>query len=328
MKFQNFIGNEKVKQQLSFLRESDRLPHAIVIEGDAGIGKRTLAKEIALNMMCRAEDKPCYSCPQCSKVQKGIHPDIYEYSASGGPRSFHVDVIRDIREDVFMSPNEADYKIYILGNCQGMSDSAQNAILKILEEPPEYAMFILTTNTKSALLETVLSRSVVITLEGVDAKDGADYITSHMEDVDFDTAISAVSAWNGNLGKAIESLGDGKLSEITKCANDVCNALISSDEYNLVELFMKNFSRDNAGLIMLMSFLKTVFRDAMLYSDSSDMMSGQRESAKLLASRLNKQKLMRLVTTTDNIRNLAERNGNNAILITKVCYDLRRAIGR
>lgn len=328
MNFLNFIGNEKVKQQLSFLQESNRLPHAIVIEGDVGLGKRTLAKDIALNLMCRGDEKPCMACPQCSKVSKGIHPDVYEYSASGGPRSFHVDVVRDVKEDVFMSPNEADYKIYILGNCQGMSDSAQNAILKILEEPPAYALFILTTTTKSALLETVLSRSVVITLEGVDVKDGADYITSHMEDVDADSAISAVSAWNGNLGKAIESLGDGKLSEITKCANAICNALVANDEYELLELFMRNFYRDNASLIMLLSFLKTVFRDAMLFNDGSDLMSGQRDSARLLASRLNKAKLMSLVKATDNIRILAEKNGNNAILITKVCYDFRRAISR
>lgn len=328
MKFIDFVGNEKIKQQLSYLHESGRLPHAIVIEGDTGLGKRTLARELALNLLCRGDDKPCRECPQCSKVLKGIHPDVYEYSASGGARSFHVDVVRDVKDDVFMSPNEADYKVYILGNCQGMSDSAQNAILKILEEPPEYALFILTTTTKSALLETVLSRSVVITLEGVDAKAGADYICSKNEEIDFDSALSAVSAWGGNIGKAIESLGDGKLSEITRCANEVCSALISQDEYELVEIFMKNFYRDNASLIMLLTFLKTVFRDAMLYTDGQDLMSGQGDSAKMLASRLNKERLLRLITTTDNIRLLAERNGNNAILITKICYDLRRAIGR
>ena len=117
MRFEAFVGNEKIKEQLSFLEASGRLPHAIVIEGDEGIGKRTLAREIALNLMCRAEDRPCRSCPQCSKVLKGIHPDIYEYSATGGARSFHVDTVRDVIENAYVQPNEADYKIYILGNC-------------------------------------------------------------------------------------------------------------------------------------------------------------------------------------------------------------------
>lgn len=328
MKFTDFVGNEKIKEQLTFLHESGRLPHAIVIEGEAGLGKRTLAREIALNLFCRSDAKPCRECPQCSKVIKGIHPDVYEYSASGGPRSFHVDVIRDVKDDVFIQPNEADYKVYILGNCQGMSDSAQNAILKILEEPPAYALFILTTTTKSALLETVLSRSVVLTLEGVDARSGADYIHSNDDTVSYDDALNAVTAWGGNIGKAIESLGDGKLSEITRCANDVCNALVSQDEYDLVEIFLTRFYRDNQSLIMLLSFLKTVFRDALMYGANIDMMSGQSDSAKLLASRLNKEKLLRLITAVDDIRMLAERNGNNAILITKICYELRRAIGR
>ena len=79
MKFINFKGNEKIKEQLSFLAEAKRLPHAIILEGEAGLGKRTLAREIALNLFCRGEgEKPCLKCAQCSKVTKGIHPDIYE----------------------------------------------------------------------------------------------------------------------------------------------------------------------------------------------------------------------------------------------------------
>ena len=190
MKFTDFVGNEKIKQQLSFLQASGRLPHAFVIEGEQGMGKRTLAREIALNLFCRGEDKPCRQCPQCSKVLKNIHPDIYEYSATGGARSFHVDVVRDVKDNVYVSPNEADYKIYILGNCQCMNESAQNALLKVLEEPPEYAVFFLTVDNKSALLETVLSRSTVISVEGVSANIGADYICSHNPDIDYEAFAS------------------------------------------------------------------------------------------------------------------------------------------
>ena len=74
MKFVNFVGNERVKEQLTYLKESGRLPHAFVIEGEEGLGKRTLAKEIVLNLFCKADEKPCFNCPQCSKVLKGVHP--------------------------------------------------------------------------------------------------------------------------------------------------------------------------------------------------------------------------------------------------------------
>ena len=327
MKFSDFIGNNKIKEQLTFLQMAGRLPHAIIIEGDEGLGKRTLAKEIALNLFCRGEDKPCRSCAQCSKVMKSIHPDIYEYSAPGTPRSFHIETVRDVRDDICIQPNEAEYKIYILGNCQCMGVEAQNAILKILEEPPSYAIFILTTTTKSALLETVLSRSVVISLEGVDAKQGADYICKKDENIDYNDALSAMNVWNGNIGKAIQSLSDGKLSRISTISNDICNALLSENEYDLL-IACSVFEKDRETLINVLFHIKTVFRDALLYSEKSDVLSGNAEMARKLSIRLNRDKLLRLLQVCDNIRICASRNGNNAILITKLCYDLRRAQNR
>lgn len=327
MNFEDFVGNEKVKEQLSFLQASGRLPHAIVIEGDEGLGKRTFAHEIALNLLCKGENKPCRNCPQCSKVLKGVHPDIYEYSATGGARSFHVDVVRDVKENVYMQPNEADYKIYILGNCQCMNESAQNALLKVLEEPPKYAMFILTVTNKSALLETVLSRSVVLTLEGVNEVQGARYICSKDENADYDEALKACAVWGGNIGKAIESLGDSKLSKISGIAVDVCNALASNDEYSLLKV-CSVFDKDRETLVSSLTLLKTVFRDALVYSNNSDVLSGQRETVAKLATDFSKKKLMNLISACENLLDLTLKNGNNAILITKVCYDFRRAIGR
>lgn len=327
MRFEAFVGNEKIKEQLSFLEASGRLSHAIVIEGDEGIGKRTLAREIALNLMCRAEDRPCRSCPQCSKVLKGIHPDIYEYSATGGARSFHVDTVRDVIENAYVQPNEADYKIYILGNCHCMNENAQNALLKILEEPPKYVMFILTVNNKSALLETVLSRSVVLTLEGVNEAVGARYICSMDDSVDYDDALRACSVWGGNIGKAIESLGDSKLSRISGIAVDVCNALTDDNEYSLLKV-CSVFDRDRETLISTLTLLKAVFRDAMVYSKDFDSMSGQRVIAAELAQSFSKKKLMNLINACEALLDLALKNGNNAILITKTCYEFRRAIGR
>lgn len=167
MKLTNFIGNEKVVDSLSKLFEGGRFPHALIIEGEDGIGKKTLARDLACTLVCRGDDKPCGECTQCKKAIAGIHPDISEYIPAGGVNSFHVDTVRNIINDAYIQPNEADYKIYILANAHCMNQNAQNALLKILEEPPKYVVFILTTNSKSALLSTVLSRSVCVTLEGV-----------------------------------------------------------------------------------------------------------------------------------------------------------------
>lgn len=327
MNFKDFIGNNKIKEQLSVLNASGRLPHAIILEGEEGIGKKTLAREIALNLFCRGgEEIPCRKCPQCSKVMKQIHPDIYEYSAPGTPKSFSIKTVREIRDDVIVRPNEADYKIYILGNCQSMTTEAQNALLKVLEEPPSYVIFILTVTTKSAMLETILSRCVVISLEGVDAKLGADYICERDESVDYNDAYNAMSVWNGNIGKAIESLSDGKLSKISSVSNEICEALLNENEYSLL-IACSVFQNDRATMLNSLSHLKTIFRDAMLFG-TTEVLSGNEQMAKQLSMRLNKAKLLRLIDTCDELRSLAQNNGNNAILITKICYQLKRAIGR
>lgn len=327
MRFTDFVGNEKIKQQLSFLEASGRLPHAFVIEGEQGMGKRTLAREIALNLFCRGEDKPCRQCSQCSKVLKNIHPDIYEYSATGGARSFHVDVVRDVKDNVYVSPNEANYKIYILGNCQCMNESAQNALLKVLEEPPEYAVFFLTVDNKSALLETVLSRSTVITVEGVSANIGADYICSKNPDIDYDDALRACTVWGGNIGKAVESLTDSKLARINSIACDICQALTDNNEYSLL-CACSVFEKDRETLAASLVLLKTIFRDALVFCDGSDVLSGNYEIAKDFSTKFSKRKIMNLIYASENLYRLTVSNANNGVLITKLCYDFRRAIGR
>ena len=327
MKLTNFIGNEKVIDRLSKLLESGRFPHALIIEGEEGIGKKTLAKDIACALVCRGNDKPCGECSQCKKAIGAIHPDISEYIPAGTANSFHVDTVRNIINDAYIQPNEADYKIYILANAHCMNQNAQNALLKILEEPPKYVVFILTTNSKSALLSTVLSRSVCVSLEGVDIERAANYITSRCENVDYNTAKKTVETFNGNIGKAIDSLQDSKTSELVDVCNKICKALTTSNEYEMMTL-CSVFQKDRQGVVFACDLLKSIFRDALFAGESSEHISGQEESATLLKSSLSRQSLIKLINTCDELKLTALSNANNALLITKFCYLLNRAIGR
>ena len=327
MKLTNFIGNEKVIDRLSKLMESGRFPHALIIEGEEGIGKKTLAKDIACALVCRGNDKPCGECSQCKKAIGAIHPDISEYIPAGTANSFHVDTVRNIINDAYVQPNEADYKIYILANAHCMNQNAQNALLKILEEPPKYVVFILTTNSKSALLSTVLSRSVCVSLEGVDIARAANYITSHCENDDYNTAKKTVETFNGNIGKAIDSLQDSKTSELVDVCNKICKALTTSNEYEMMTL-CSVFQKDRQGVVFACDLLKSIFRDALFAGESSEHISGQEESAALLKSSLSRQSLIKLINTCDELKSTALSNANNALLITKFCYSLNRAIGR
>ncbi len=325
MNFKYFLGNEKIKEQLSFLLSSSHFPHAIILEGEDGLGKRTLARELAAYLVCRSEgEKPCYECAQCIKAQKGVHPDIFEHSAAGGARSFHVEVIRDVIKDVYMSPNEAEYKIYILGNAHCMSESAQNALLKVLEEPPAYAVFILTAASKSMLLETVLSRAVTISLSGVDAKLGAELITQNNPDIDFNSAYEAVSAFGGNIGKAAESLEGGKMERITQLVNSVVQALFADSEYEMLKA-VSELGTQRREISVVLNLLKTVFRDALT---QMDVLSGQADIVQQLSQGFTKARLMALCEAAQSLIDMADKNANSALLATRISYELMRAAGR
>lgn len=329
MYFKKFLGNEKVKEQLSYLLSAGRLPHAIILEGEEGIGKKTLAMEIATALVCRSSgEKPCYSCPQCNKAEKGYHPDIMMCGPEDGKKFISVGTVRDIINNAYIAPLESDYKIYIIDKAHCMNESAQNAILKVLEEPPSYVVFILTVEARSMLLETVLSRAVVLSVEGVSDTIGADYITANC-DVDYSIASDAVTAFKGNIGKAMASIAGGEMQRLFELVNSVGTALMADNEYELLKV-LGTFSKEKSkiGLTSVLSMLKTVFRDALVYNKTGECVSGRKELAVALRNRYTDEKLFALYNETESIIDMADKNANNALLLTKICSGLRKASGR
>lgn len=327
MKNFDFAGNMVVLERLGALFDSGRFPHALIIEGEQGLGKRTLAKQLASMLECRDDNKPCRVCTQCKKVLKGIHPDVFEYSSEGGSSVFKVEIVRKVIADAYMQPNEGKYKIYILGNSDCMNASAQNALLKILEEPPKYVIFIITVSNKSKMLETVLSRSVAVTLDGVDINDAAHYILSHYDGFEEKQVRELLSSLNGNIGKTLDALEQGKNNELVNLCNDVCTALVSDNEYELLKC-CSAFRKDRQAIVFSMELLKNIFRDALVGAKKSDMLSGNSDTVLLISQKLTKQNLIDLIDICDKLKEAALMNANNQLLITKICYSLRTAIGR
>lgn len=160
----NKRANEAI---LSMLREG-RLPHALLLEGPDGSGKTDCARAIAAAALCEADDRaarPCGVCRHCIKVDKDIHPDFVTIDGAGGSRSFHIDAIRALRGQASLAPNEGRCRVYLLTHCQNMTVQAQNALLKLLEEPPAQAVIILTCLNRHLMLPTIQSRVVSLGLE-------------------------------------------------------------------------------------------------------------------------------------------------------------------
>lgn len=144
--------------------KNNRVPHGVVLECNQPQMLQRYVLMLSRWAVCRAESNPCGNCAQCHKAENGIHPDIYTAQLSGKSEVVNVDEIRKICNDAYVKPNEADIKVYIIPNADKMQQQAQNAFLKILEEPPQNILFILCCDSAQQLLGTIRSRVTIYNL--------------------------------------------------------------------------------------------------------------------------------------------------------------------
>ena len=153
---------------ISDLRKG-RLSHAILLDGGTQADRLALAQYAAKALVCSGAEQPCGVCSHCRKADANAHPDIFVFSGGASVGSFKVDTVREIRSMASVMPNEAARKVFILENAESMAAGAQNALLKVLEEPPRFVTFVLTCASELQLLETIRSRVSVYSL-----RDGGD----------------------------------------------------------------------------------------------------------------------------------------------------------
>lgn len=151
--------NSTLERAVRRAAEQGRLSHAIVLSGDGGL--TDAARFIAAAHVCEGTDRPCLRCRHCRKVLEGIHPDV-SVIRDTEHRELTVDAVRALRQDVYIRPNEAARKVYIIADSRQLNERDQNVLLKIVEEGPPYAAFIFCTDSPAALLETVRSRCVLL----------------------------------------------------------------------------------------------------------------------------------------------------------------------
>ena len=162
MGFRRLLGNDQLKQNLKNALHSGHISHFYLISGSTGSGRHTLARLLAAAILCQEQAKPCLRCSICRKVMANTHPDFITVN-DPTHKAIPVDMIRDMRDDLFIRPNEAMHKIYMID--QELRVEGQNALLKVLEEPPKYGVFILITDNPENLLPTVRSRGTPLQLQ-------------------------------------------------------------------------------------------------------------------------------------------------------------------
>ena len=165
MEFPGFLGNDRLKANLSAAVDRQRKPTFYLISGPEGAGKKTLARLLSAALLCRdPARRPCGQCPQCRKAMSGQHPDVITVD-DPEKKNRAGEAVRQARDELFIRPNEGRRKILYIPRAQELSPAGQNALLKVLEEPPEYAVFLLLSDSPSRLLPTVRSRCVLLPLQ-------------------------------------------------------------------------------------------------------------------------------------------------------------------
>ncbi len=327
MQFERFVGNEQAKALLSAAIDSGRLPHAILIEGPAGSGKRMLARLIAKAAVCTASDKPCGVCAQCLKAQTG-HADITVLQGDGSAKSLSVATIRELREQAAVVPNEAAHKVAIIADADCMNVQAQNALLKILEEPPSYMVFILTAKSRTAFLPTVQSRCVCVSVLGVTEHEALPVLRDKLPDLSERDLIDRIRLFSGCIGAVIDSASEDGFGKTIEQIKAVSAAVLAPQELVLMKATAP-LEKDKPLTDAVLSGVRLVLRDAItLAAGGTATISVAPDTAKTLATALTDRQLLACTAVITELMDARSRNMNQALLITLLCARLRAAAGR
>lgn len=237
-----------VNKAYSPVFNADRLLHSyVVISGSIQL-RTAFADTLAAAMICGEKgDVPCGVCKNCKKAVKGLHPDIIRVSAPEGKKEIPVDTVRAIKAESVIMPNEADSKVFIIESADMMNPSAQNALLKILEEPPRHVRFILTAETPSLLLDTVRSRCAEIRLSSADTETDEEAASVAS---DFLIAVKEGDLALAQFAYSLEKLDKAIFSAFIREAKKKAVGLLKDGNISPAELFCITETLDDAAVYL------------------------------------------------------------------------------
>ena len=266
--FGQIIGHESIIQHLQNAIASHKVSHAYILHGEEGMGKKLLASTFAKTLQCEEGGIiSCNRCKSCMQVASGNHPDILRVTHE--KYSIGVEDIRlQLNADIQVKPYSSPYKIYIIEDADKLTEQAQNALLKTIEEPPEYAITILLVSNISVILPTILSRCVLLNLKPVDKQTIKEFLMESHQVPDYMAEVAAAFS-GGNVGKAIKYASS---EEFEKMKSDVLNILKFIDGMELYELIssLKLLTANKNNIDDYIDLMVLWYRDVLMFKATMD----------------------------------------------------------
>ena len=322
-------GNQQLIDTLERMASSGRTAHSLIICGDRGSGRKLIARYYARALMCESpvNGKPCGVCSVCRNIDKDIHPDVIFPKKTGKLGNYSVDTAREVIADAYIKPNNSSgCKVYIFADCRNVDDRTQNTLLKLIEEPPEYAYFIFTCGSKSEFLSTIISRCVCFTTSPCTEEEAAEALAE--SGFGQQEIRSAVNCFHGNIGMCESYINDEELRKRVDLTKSLADSIIRKDEYALsVGLFSAGRERDDVRETL--SMLDMLARDAAVLAKdgNAETIGCFREGAVALSGSLTAYQAAKLHSCIETAWKAVGRNVSIPLALTALGAEIMEIVG-
>ncbi len=268
--FKDIIGQEHIKEYLQNAISQKKIAHAYIIQGERFSGKEFITKVFAAALQCEKQGtEPCGECRSCRQVQSGNQPDII-YVRHERPNSIGVEDVRSqVNSDIAIMPYSSPYKIYIINEGEMLTDQAQNALLKTLEEPPAYAVLIILTTNLEALLPTILSRCVVLHMKPVQDGLVKEYLKKELMIPDYKADICVAFA-RGNIGRAKQLASSEDFENIRNEALSLVKNIRNMELHEVMAAVRKIGEYHQMNINEYLDVISIWYRDVLLFKATND----------------------------------------------------------
>ncbi|GMQ65180.1 DNA polymerase III subunit [Vallitalea maricola] len=316
--FDEIVGHNEIIKHLQSAIKTNKISHAYIIDGEKGIGKKLIANTFAKTLQCQKKGiSPCDECISCRTFDSLNNPDVI-YVEQTKKTGIGVDDIREqINQDINIKPYQHSYKIYIVDNADTMTEQAQNALLKTIEEPPSYVVILLLSNNINKFLITILSRCVVLKLKPIMPDKVMNYVIEELEISDYRSELITSFA-QGIIGKAKELASSTEFFDMRESMIKIVDSIINGDDYQLLEVSQK-FEDYKDDIEDFLDLLMTWFRDLLIVKKINDeMYIINRDKYRTLlkqAQVLSYNRISIMIENINKAKNLLKQNANFRLVI-------------